>query len=112
MFALGVLSKIEGVEEVKLVGLPLRFTRCLSLQTAGQGGTVLELTCPTKTVKRQHDAYHKPKKVENMTRKYWQPMLDWGEFEQRNNIKLSQARTDHCFPAPEEMSRESLTNTD
>ncbi|KAF2626460.1 hypothetical protein BU25DRAFT_459583 [Macroventuria anomochaeta] len=112
MFALGVLSEIEGVEEVKLVGLPLWFTRCLSLQMADQGGTVSELTWPTKTVKRQQDEYHKPKKVETTSRKYWQPMLIEDNAHSATILSFPRLGLITVSQRQRRFSGESLTNID
>lgn len=100
MFALEVLSGLQGIGDVTVLGLQTWFARCLSLHLTGRGGPAAsELDWPTK-VKRRRMRSNRFQKIEVTTRKHWQPVLDWREYALRNKIDLP-ADVNKYFPPSE-----------
>lgn len=102
MFVLEVLTGLQGIGDVKILGLQPWFAQCLSLHLTGQGGqAVSKLDWPMRVTRRRRSTFAKFQKTEVTTREYWQPMLNWKEYAVRNGIELPED-IDKYFPQPEE----------
>jgi hypothetical protein len=95
MFGLESLAALRGVKDVSISGLPEWYARCLTLCVQGTGGEVLETDWPLVQVERgarlaspwgQKDT--KRKRYMVTARKWYQPMLNWREFAERNEIEV------------------------
>lgn len=86
MFALESLAALRGIGEVQIKGPPDWFKQCLETCVRGEGGDVQEVEWPLVEVKRRKDCVSKPKKSSVTTRKWYNPMLNWKEFAERNGI--------------------------
>ncbi|KAF2125127.1 hypothetical protein P153DRAFT_253500, partial [Dothidotthia symphoricarpi CBS 119687] len=88
MFALESLAALRGVQNVQITGVPDWFARCLQLCIRGRGGDVREVVWPVVEVVRKRGVYRKARTKWVTTRKWYQPMLDWREFAQRNGVVM------------------------
>lgn len=88
MFALEELAALRGVEEVDVTGVEPWFARCLECVMTGKGGDVREVDWPLVEITRQKGTSKKRKKAWVTSRKWYQPMLDWKEFAERNGIEI------------------------
>lgn len=101
MYTLEALIKLPIVDQVKVSGPPAWFSQCLQLCVqGGHGSSVAELYWPTKKARKtkKRAAYRKPIRMAK------EPILDWTDFAQRNDIDLPDAiekfyvRHSTCYP--------------
>lgn len=83
MRILEVLRELPRVECVEFAGLRTWFAACLALCIRGEGGQVQLLDRPTLRWENRLGMVNF-----TSTRPEDAPLLDWGEFAQRNNIEL------------------------
>ncbi|KAF1913132.1 hypothetical protein BDU57DRAFT_345685 [Ampelomyces quisqualis] len=98
IFGLESLAALKGISNVVISGVPEWYAQCLTLciQGKGKGGHVKNLEWPEVEVKKKKkkkpNSYKsgsdRPYRSWVSTRKWWQPLLDWKEFAERNGIKL------------------------
>lgn len=93
MFGLESLAELRGIKDVEITGVPEWYARCLQLCIQGKGGEVQETEWPEvrkKKVKKTAWGQVKRSKGEAMvsTRKWWQPMLNWMEYAERNGVEV------------------------
>nr|GFD54037.1 hypothetical protein [Tanacetum cinerariifolium] len=79
------------------------FKECLEKHMSGEGGNLAAVQWPTKTVTRRAGRMKKKIKTEVSTGEGWQPLLDWRDFAQRNDIELPE-NIDKFFPPLAKMS--------
>ncbi|KAL1800673.1 hypothetical protein ACET3X_001015 [Alternaria dauci] len=82
MFGLESLAYLRGIKDVKIIGLPEWYAKCLQLSIQGGGGGVEEVDWPLVEIKPSKQR----KKHLASTRKWHQPTLNWKEFAERNEI--------------------------
>lgn len=89
-FVLESLVSLQGIEDVKLTGLPDWYAKCLKLCIQGKDGEVQKMDWPLREVKHRARAgrFGKKQKSWITTREWFQPTLDWKEFAQRNDVPL------------------------
>ncbi|USP73568.1 uncharacterized protein yc1106_00842 [Curvularia clavata] len=89
MFGLESLVALHGIKDVRVTGLPEWYARCLQLCIQGKGGQVEETDWPLVQVKRRVNGVRRGKKTYWTTlRRWYQPMLNWIEFAERNEIPV------------------------
>lgn len=89
MFGLESLVALRGIKDVRVTGLPEWYARCLQLCIQGKGGQVEETDWPLIQVKRRVSRLSRGRKMHWITlRKWHQPMLNWIEFAERNEIPV------------------------
>jgi hypothetical protein len=89
MFGLESLASLRGIKDVQITGLPEWYAKCMQLCIQGKGGQVQETDWPRVQVKRRRGGSSTRKKTQWVTlRKWYQPMLNWKEFAQRNDIAV------------------------
>jgi hypothetical protein len=91
MFGLESLATLRGIKKVTITGVPDWFAKCLALCIQGKGGDVLETDWPLVMKKRKLKTtrfrWTEVTKVSCVsTRKWYQPMLNWTEFAERNGV--------------------------
>ncbi|KAF1939966.1 hypothetical protein EJ02DRAFT_407434 [Clathrospora elynae] len=89
MFGLESLAGLRGIKDVQITGLPEWYADCLQLCIQGKGGEVQLADWPLVEVTRRKDSWNRQKqKIPVTSRKWYQPMLNWKEFAERNNVPL------------------------
>ncbi|KAH7382646.1 hypothetical protein DE146DRAFT_235051 [Phaeosphaeria sp. MPI-PUGE-AT-0046c] len=93
MFGLESLAALRGIADVEITGVPDWYAQCLQLCIQGKGGEVEETEWPEvkkKKVKKTAWGQVKSSKKTVMvsTRKWWQPMLNWIEYAERNGVEV------------------------
>jgi hypothetical protein len=91
MFALESLTALRSIKKVTITGVPDWYAQCLTLCIQGKGGDVPQTDWPLVVVKRTLEPtksrFRKMKKDAWVsTRKWYQPMLNWTEFAERNGV--------------------------
>lgn len=92
MFGLESLAELKGITDVEVTGVPDWYAKCLELCVQGKGEDVERTEWPEvskKIVKKTAWGSVKRSKGVQMvsTRKWWQPVLNWVEFAERNGVE-------------------------
>lgn len=89
MFGLESLTSLRGVKCVDISGLPHRYETCLRICIQGEGGDIKEIDWPLLEVRhRRLKKYAKKRTTMESSRQWFQPMLDWREYAERNQVQL------------------------
>lgn len=90
MFGLESLAALRGIKRVDVTGVPDWYAKCLQLCIQGQGGDVQETDWPLVEVKRQVSGAvtKRYRKVWVTTRRWYQPLLNWKEYAERNGVEV------------------------
>lgn len=92
MFGLESLALLRGIKDVQVNGLPDWYAKCMQLCIQGKGGQVQETDWPQLQVKRSRGRGKLDSRKTTThwvtLRKWHQPMLNWKEFAERNDITL------------------------
>ena len=89
MFGLESLASLRGIKDVEISGVPEWYAKSLQLCIQGNAGEVQEVNWPLIEVKRRRGgSTSKTIKGWVTTRKWYQPMLNWKEFAERNGITI------------------------
>ncbi|KAJ4363067.1 hypothetical protein N0V83_010187 [Neocucurbitaria cava] len=88
MFSLESLASLRGIKHVEVIGPLDWFAQCLRLCIQGKGGDVQEVEWPLVKIQRRRGLTRQKKDAWVTTRKWYQPMLNWKEFAERNGIPL------------------------
>jgi hypothetical protein len=85
MFGLESLTKLRGIRNVKVTGVPDWYARCLTLSLQGTGGDVRKYAWPL-SARKKWNIMGRARHVSAM--EWWQPTLDWKEFAERNGVEM------------------------
>jgi hypothetical protein len=87
MFGLESLTNLRGIRNVKVIGVPDWYARCLALSLQGTGGDVRKYAW-SLSARRRRNIMGKARHGSAM--KWWQPTLDWKEFAERNGVEMAE----------------------
>lgn len=92
MFGLESLAELSGIADVEVTGVPEWYAKCLELCVRGKGGLVERTEWPeVRKKKTKKTAWGQVKRGHGTqmvsTRKWWQPVLNWVEFAERNGVE-------------------------
>lgn len=93
MFGLESLADLHGIADVEVTGVPEWYAKCLELCVQGKGGAVERTEWPgVRKKKVKKSAWGQVKKSKGVqmvsSRKWWQPVLNWVEFAERNGVEV------------------------
>jgi hypothetical protein len=89
MFGLESLTALRGIKDVEIKGVPEWYAQCMKLCISGKGGEVKETEWPDVQVTRKKKmVWQKGRTAWVTSRQWWQPVVDWREFAERNGVDV------------------------